>query len=64
MEDCFEKMKLERWIKKVITYLSYKEPTEVQKYVIPQILKNKSVIAISKTGTGKMLLFVCLFLVN
>ena len=46
-------MKLERWIKKVITYLSYKEPTEVQKYVIPQILKNKSVIAISKTGTGK-----------
>ena len=53
MEDSFEKMKLERWIKKVITYLSYKEPTEVQKYVIPQILKNKNVIAISKTGTGK-----------
>ena len=46
-------MKLEKWIKKVIDYLSYKEPTEVQKYVIPQILKNKSVIAISKTGTGK-----------
>ena len=53
MEDSFEKMKLEKWIKKVIDYLSYKEPTEVQKYVIPQILKNKSVIAISKTGTGK-----------
>ena len=53
MEDSFEKMKLEKWIKKVIDYLSYKEPTEVQKYVIPQILKNKNVIAISKTGTGK-----------
>ena len=53
MEDSFEKMKLEKWIKKVINYLSYKEPTKVQKYVIPQILKEKNVIAISKTGTGK-----------
>ena len=53
MEETFEQMKLEKWIKKVIKYLSYKEPTEVQKYVIPQILKDKSVIAISKTGTGK-----------
>ena len=53
MEDSFEKMKLEKWIKKVINYLSYQEPTEVQKYVIPQILKEKNVIAISKTGTGK-----------
>ena len=53
MEETFEQMKLEKWIKKVIKYLSYKEPTEVQKYIIPQILKDKSVIAISKTGTGK-----------
>jgi ATP-dependent RNA helicase DDX49/DBP8 len=53
MENSFEKMKLEKWIKKVITYLSYKEPTIVQKPIIPQILKEKSVIAISKTGTGK-----------
>lgn len=53
MENSFENMKLEKWIKKVITYLSYKEPTIVQKYIIPQILNDKSVIAISKTGTGK-----------
>ena len=53
MEESFEDMKLEKWIKKVINYLSYKEPTIVQKYIIPQILKDKSVIAISKTGTGK-----------
>ena len=53
MENSFENMKLEKWIKKIIKYLSYKEPTDVQKYIIPQILKNKSVIAISKTGTGK-----------
>ena len=53
MENSFEIMKLEKWIKKVISYLSYKEPTIVQKYIIPQILKDKSVIAVSKTGTGK-----------
>ena len=53
MESTFENMKLEKWIIKVIKYLSYKEPTIVQKYIIPQILNNKSVIAISKTGTGK-----------
>ena len=53
MENTFENMKLEKWIIKVIKYLSYKEPTIVQKYIIPQILNNKSVIAISKTGTGK-----------
>ena len=53
MVDSFDDMKLEKWIKKVIAYLSYKRPTIVQKYIIPEILKDKSVIAISKTGTGK-----------
>jgi superfamily II DNA/RNA helicase len=56
-------MKLEKWIKKVIKYLSYKEPTEVQKYIIPQILNDKSVIAISKTGTGKTASF-CLPIIS
>jgi len=53
MVDSFDDMKLEKWIKKVIAYLSYKNPTIVQKYIIPQILNDKSVIAVSKTGTGK-----------
>ena len=53
MEISFEKMKLEKWIKKVITYLSYKKPTKVQQKIIPEILDNKNVVAISKTGTGK-----------
>ena len=53
MENSFENMILEKWIKKVIKYLSYKEPTIVQKYIIPQILNDKSVVAVSKTGTGK-----------
>lgn len=34
------------------------EPTEVQEKVIPQILKNRNVIAKSQTGTGKTLAFV------
>lgn len=63
MEETFEQMKLEKWIKKVIKYLSYKEPTEVQKYIIPQILNDKSVIAISKTGTGKTASF-CLPIIS
>ena len=53
MVDSFDDMKLEKWIKKVIAYLSYKSPTIVQQYIIPEILNDKSVIAISKTGTGK-----------
>lgn len=53
MEISFEKMKLEKWIKKVITYLAYKKPTKVQEKIIPEILKDKNVVAISKTGTGK-----------
>ena len=63
MEETFEQMKLEKWIKKVIKYLSYKEPTEVQKYIIPQILNDKSIIAISKTGTGKTASF-CLPIIS
>ena len=63
MEETFEQMKLEKWIKKVIKYLSYKKPTEVQKYIIPQILNDKSVIAISKTGTGKTASF-CLPIIS
>lgn len=53
METSFETMKLEKWIKKVISYLSYKKPTKVQQKIIPEILNNKNVLAISKTGTGK-----------
>ena len=53
MEVSFESMKLEKWIKKVIAYLSYKKPTKVQQKIIPEILNNKNVLAISKTGTGK-----------
>ena len=51
--ETFEKMRLEKWIKKIINYLSYKQPTKVQQYIIPQILDDNNVIAVSETGSGK-----------
>ena len=59
----FSKLGLDNWILKNINYLSYETPTLVQEKIIPKILNNKSVIGISKTGTGKTASF-CLPLLN
>jgi len=59
----FSKLGLDNWILKNINYLSYETPTLVQEKIIPKILNNKSVIGISKTGTGKTASF-CLPLMN
>lgn len=37
----------------VVDNLKFNEPTEIQKKVIPFILKEKSVVASAETGTGK-----------
>ena len=49
----FSSLGLDNFLLKNINYLSYIKPTPVQKFSIPLILKNNSLIAISKTGTGK-----------
>ena len=49
----FSSLGLDNFLLKNINYLSYIKPTPVQKFSIPLILKNNSIIAISKTGTGK-----------
>ena len=49
----FSSLGLDNFLLKNINYLSYITPTPVQKFSIPLILKNNSLIAISKTGTGK-----------
>ena len=49
----FHHLGIDKWLLRNITDLQYKIPTQVQVKVIPMILSNKSVIAISKTGTGK-----------
>lgn len=49
----FDNLGIDKWLLRNISDLQYKTPTQVQDKVIPMILNNKSVIAISKTGTGK-----------
>ncbi|WP_050606899.1 DEAD/DEAH box helicase [Clostridium niameyense] len=53
----FEDLGIDKMILKSLTRLGYKKPTEVQKQVIPNILKNKDVIVKSKTGSGKTAAF-------
>lgn len=59
----FNKLGLDNWLLKNISCLAYKHPTPVQEKIIPQIINEKSIIAISKTGTGKTASF-CLPLLN
>lgn len=59
----FNSLKLEKWILKNINCLSYNNPTPVQQNIIPQILHENSVIAISRTGSGKTASF-CLPILN
>ena len=53
IKNDFSSLGLDNFLLKNINYLSYIKPTPVQKFSIPLILKNNSLIAISKTGTGK-----------
>lgn len=46
-------MKLNKDVMSFIELNGFNEPTKIQEAAIPEILKKKSVIAISKTGTGK-----------
>ena len=49
----FQDFDLKSYLLDAITDLEFKEPTEVQEFFIPEILKGKSVIGQSQTGTGK-----------
>ncbi len=54
----FEQLNLHPQILKAIQEQSYPNPTKIQKKVIPLVLKNKDIIAASKSGTGKTAAFV------
>lgn len=49
----FNAFHLKPFIHKAIEELGFKEPTEIQRRIIPLALQNKSVIGQSQTGTGK-----------
>lgn len=57
----FSHLGLDKWLLTNLKFLQYKNPTEIQKRVIPSILDSVSkenIIGISKTGTGKTASFV------
>lgn len=49
----FQDFKLQDYCQQVIKKLGFRKPTPIQEKVIPLVLKNKDVIGISQTGTGK-----------
>ena len=53
MDIKFEKYNLDKDILKGLQYLNYKNPSNVQQKVIPQLINNKNIIVKSKTGSGK-----------
>lgn len=61
----FQDFKLQEYCNQVIKELGFKKPTPIQEKVIPLVLKNRDIIGISQTGTGKshaFLLPTCLVL--
>ncbi|MBU1012398.1 MAG: DEAD/DEAH box helicase [Bacteroidetes bacterium] len=53
----FEQYRIDEGIKKAISKLGYKKPTDIQYKSIPPILKGEDVLAIAQTGTGKTAAF-------
>lgn len=54
----FEEFNLSNDIIKALEALEYKEPTEVQEQVIPEVLLGKDLMVKAQTGTGKTASFV------
>tara|TARA_B100001769_G_scaffold257123_1_gene234971 strand:- start:1018 stop:2304 length:1287 start_codon:yes stop_codon:yes gene_type:complete len=54
----FETFKFTAEIIKAISDVGYKNPTEIQKKSIPQIIKKNDVLASAQTGTGKTAAFI------
>ncbi|MFZ2398058.1 MAG: DEAD/DEAH box helicase [Smithella sp.] len=53
----FEKYHISEDIKKNLTILGFKRPTDIQFKSIPSIMKGEDVLAIAQTGTGKTAAF-------
>src|SRR5699024_12335776 len=51
--NAFSDLGLNNQLVKVTEELFFKDPTEIQKKIIPEVLKENSVIVESQTGSGK-----------
>ncbi|CAA9990249.1 ATP-dependent RNA helicase DBP10, putative [Plasmodium knowlesi strain H] len=59
MLTCFHYLGLsEKMCRSISSNLKYNRPTDIQKLCIPKIIQRKDIICISKTGTGKSLVYV------
>ncbi|CRG93495.1 ATP-dependent RNA helicase DBP10, putative [Plasmodium gallinaceum] len=57
--SCFQNLGLsEKMCKSISTNLKYNKPTDIQKLCIPKIFSRKDVICVSKTGSGKSLVYL------
>ncbi|SCN60705.1 ATP-dependent RNA helicase DBP10, putative [Plasmodium chabaudi adami] len=57
--SCFQNLGLSKQMcKSISSNLKYNRPTDIQKLSIPKILNKKDVICISKTGSGKSLVYL------
>ncbi|CAD2089111.1 ATP-dependent RNA helicase DBP10, putative [Plasmodium vinckei lentum] len=57
--SCFQNLGLSKQMcKSISSNLKYNRPTDIQKLCIPKILNKKDVICISKTGSGKSLVYL------
>lgn len=54
----FSELNLGSQLLEAISYMGFEETTPVQEQVIPVVLKNKDLIAVAQTGTGKTAAFV------
>lgn len=50
---CFSDLDLSQPLLKAIDRIGYKNPTEIQKAVIPSVLQKRDIVGIARTGTGK-----------
>lgn len=57
MTNQFENYQLSKEIIEALTILGYKEPTKIQKEVIPIALKRRDIVGKSQTGSGKTAAF-------
>lgn len=53
----FSDLKIDKWLKDILSGVSIKEPSPVQKFCIPNILLGKDIIASAPTGSGKTATF-------